>query len=56
LIAKSRGSAAAASPQDAAEIAELVRQLEAAVAGTAVEAIQDLNARLEDVLFYLEDA
>ena len=56
LIAKSQRLAAGALEQDAQEIAELVGRLEKAVSQREPDAIQEIRAKLEDVLFYLEDA
>lgn len=56
LIAKSRKLAASAGAEDADEIREFVGQLEAAIDRGSAEQIQEVAARLEDVVFYLEDA
>ena len=56
LIAKSRRLAEGALEQDAQEIAELVGQLEEAVSQREPDAIQEIRTKLEDVVFYLEDA
>jgi len=56
LIAKSRQIAASAGAEDADEIREFVGQLEAAIDGGSAGEIQEIAAKLEDVVFYLEDA
>ncbi|MCY2988273.1 MAG: Hsp70 family protein [Planctomycetota bacterium] len=56
LIAKSRRLAESALEQDAQEIAELVGQLEEAVSQRELDAIQEIRTKLEDMVFYLEDA
>ena len=56
LISKARKIADSASPDDAVELQELVEQLQAAVQGAESESIQAVSNRLEDLVFYLEDA
>ncbi len=56
LIAKSRTVAASAPSEDADEIREFADQLEAAIRSGSTDEIQELVAKLEDVVFYLEDA
>lgn len=56
LLSKARRLAASAAPEDAAEIGQLVAKLEAAQDHSTDEEVQATLARLEDLLFYLEDA
>jgi molecular chaperone DnaK len=56
MISKSQRLAQEAPEQDAHEITELVEQLEDAIAERSPEAIQEIRSKLEDVVFYLEDA
>jgi molecular chaperone DnaK len=56
LIAKSQRLVAEAGEQDAQEITELVEQLQLAIEQQSPEAIQEISQKLEDVVFYLEDA
>jgi molecular chaperone DnaK len=56
LIAKSRQLAASAAGEDADEIREFLGQLEAAIEGGSTGEIRGIAAKLEDVVFYLEDA
>ncbi len=56
LIAKSRKLAASAAGEDADEIRDFLGQLEAAIEGGSTDEIWDIAAKLEDVVFYLEDA
>ena len=56
LIAKSRSLADTAAGEDADEIREFVEQLELAIAGGLVEEIREISTKLEDVVFYLQDA
>jgi molecular chaperone DnaK len=56
LISKADDAARQASPEDAAEIANLVSQLKGAIGQRQVAAIQAVAAQLEDLVFYLQDA
>jgi molecular chaperone DnaK len=56
LIARARKLAAAAAPEDAEEIRELVARLETALSQGSPDAVGDITAKLDDVVFYLEDA
>lgn len=56
LIAKSRQMAPTANEHDAREIAELIEQLEEAIAERSLPVIKQSREQLEDVLFYLQDA
>jgi molecular chaperone DnaK len=56
LIAKSSKLAASTGGEDADEIRELVQQLEAAISSQSQDAIGEIREKLEDVVFYLEDA
>jgi len=56
LIAKSQRLLQDAPAQDAQDLAELVGQLEQAVAQRRPDAIREICDQLEDVVFYLEDA
>jgi len=45
-----------ANQQDAEEMQELIDQLREAVNARAVDDIQDVSAKLDDLVFYLQDA
>ncbi len=45
-----------ANQQDAEEMQELIDQLREAVNTRAVDDIQDVSAKLDDLVFYLQDA
>ena len=56
LIGKSRKLADLAGRDDADEIRELADELEAAILAQSPDEIDEIRERLEDVVFYLEDA
>ena len=56
LLSKARRLATSAAPEDAAEIGQLIAKIEAAQVESSNEEVQATLARLEDLLFYLEDA
>ena len=56
LIAQARQLIPQAADEDAAEMRDLIAQLDQALQAGDDEAIQDVMEQLEDVVFYLEDA
>jgi molecular chaperone DnaK len=56
LIAKSQQLAGASNAADAAEMAALAEQLRAAIARNSQPDMESVAARLEDIVFYLQDA
>jgi len=56
LIAKSRQIVPDANPEDAREIDLLIETLQAAIARRSQSEIEEATAKLEDLVFYLQDA
>jgi molecular chaperone DnaK len=56
LIAKGRQLAPNANPEDAEEIRELVQKLDTAITNRSQSEIEETIARLDDLVFYLQDA
>jgi molecular chaperone DnaK len=56
LIAKAQGIAPNASSEDRQEIEHLIERLRSTIAERSLSQIQQVNAQLEDILFYLQDA
>ncbi|MEX0819368.1 MAG: Hsp70 family protein [Pirellulaceae bacterium] len=56
LLAKARRLLAGASPEDADEMRDLIGELQEAIAARDSDRLVELSDRLEDVVFYLEDA
>jgi molecular chaperone DnaK len=56
LLAKAQESAQSAGAEDAEELRQLGSKLEAALADANVKDVRELSAKLEDVVFYLQDA
>jgi HPt (histidine-containing phosphotransfer) domain-containing protein len=56
LVAKAHASAQSAGAEDAEELRQLASQLETALVDGNVNEVRELNAKLEDVVFYLQDA
>lgn len=56
LLAKARRMLSRASAEDAAELRDLIAELQQASVERNAERLQDVRQRLEDVVFYLEDA
>jgi molecular chaperone DnaK len=56
LIDKARGLVDQANDLDADEIRELLTQLQAAIGRRSLDDISDVSAKLDDLVFYLQDA
>ncbi len=55
LLAKARGVLAQAPTDDAQEMRSLINDLEQAIAANQGERVADVSARLDDLVFYLQD-
>jgi molecular chaperone DnaK len=56
LVAKARRLATQAASADAEEMHELIEELQRAIAASDESRIQEIQEKLEDLVFYLEDA
>ncbi|MDB5388863.1 MAG: molecular chaperone [Planctomycetaceae bacterium] len=56
LVAKAQDAAQSAGTEDADELRQLATQLETALTDGNVGEVRDLSVKLEDVVFYLQDA
>jgi len=56
LVAKAQESAMSASPEDAEELRQLASQLDAALTSANVAEVREISGKLEDLVFYLQDA
>ncbi|MBS0205893.1 MAG: Hsp70 family protein [Planctomycetes bacterium] len=56
LISNGQNVLAAANPEDAEELRDLIERLETAIAACDIPSIDDASASLEDLVFYLQDA